>query len=55
MLFSNVFQEEAIRMAMDLLLNEFKIDKERLYATYFEGNESAGLQPDLETKEIWKK
>ena len=42
-------------MAMDLLLNEFKIDKNRLYATYFEGNPSSGLEPDLETMELWKK
>lgn len=42
-------------MAMDLLLDEFKIDKSRLYATYFEGSQSAGLDPDLDTKEIWKK
>jgi alanyl-tRNA synthetase len=42
-------------MAMELLLDVFKIDKNRLYATYFEGNPSSGLEPDLETKEIWKK
>ena len=41
-------------MALELLLDEFKIDKNRLYATYFEGNSSCGLEPDLETKEIWK-
>jgi alanyl-tRNA synthetase len=42
-------------MAMELLLDVFKIDKNRLYATYFEGNPSSGLEPDLETMEIWKK
>ena len=40
---------------MDLLLNEFKIDKNRLYATYFEGNPKSNLEPDLETMELWKK
>lgn len=40
---------------MELLLDEFKIDKSRLYATYFEGNPNANLDPDMETKEIWKK
>ena len=42
-------------MAMELLLDVFKIDKNRLYATYFEGNPSANLDPDLETKSIWLK
>jgi alanyl-tRNA synthetase len=42
-------------MAMELLVNEFKIDKSRLYATYFEGNPSSNLDPDEETRELWKK
>ena len=41
-------------MAMELILDEFKIDKNRLYSTYFEGNSSCGLEPDLETKKILK-
>ena len=53
--FADYFKVEAIQMAMDLLVNELKIDKSRLYATYFEGSEKAGLQPDVETQEIWKK
>lgn len=53
--FSNYFKVEAITMAMELLLDVFKLDKNRLYATYFEGNPSVGLEPDLETKELWKK
>ena len=40
-------------MAMELLLDEYKLDKARLYATYFEGNPKAGLEPDLEAKEFW--
>ncbi len=39
---------------MTLLLNEFKLDKSRLYATYFEGNPKFQLEPDLEAKELWK-
>lgn len=42
-------------MAMELLLDVFKIDKDRLYATYFEGNSNSGLDPDVDTREIWKK
>jgi len=53
--FANYFKTEAISMAMELLVEELKIDKSRLYATYFEGNPSCGLEPDLETKELWRK
>ena len=42
-------------MAMSLLVDEYKIDKSRLYATYFEGLPSAGLDPDIETRDLWKK
>jgi alanyl-tRNA synthetase len=41
-------------MAMELLLDEYKLDKDRLYATYFEGNPNCNLEPDLEAKEFWK-
>ncbi len=51
----NYFQAEAIQMAMELLVDEYKIDKSRLYATYFEGLPSAGLEPDIETRDLWKK
>jgi alanyl-tRNA synthetase len=30
------------------------IFKARLYVTYFEGDPSGGLEPDLEAKEYWK-
>lgn len=40
-------------MAMGLLLDVYKLDKNRLYATYFEGNPKLGLDPDLEAKELW--
>ncbi len=53
--FSNYFKEEAIAMAMELLLDVFKIDKNRLYATYFEGNPSSNLEPDTETQNLWRK
>ena len=47
-------QKEAIGMAMELLIEVYQLDKNRLYATYFEGNPKAGLDPDLEAKEYWK-
>lgn len=42
-------------MAMELLVDVFNIDKNRLYATYFEGNPAYNLEPDTETLEIWRK
>lgn len=40
-------------MALELLTKEFGISIERLYVTYFGGNSDAGLEPDLECKQIW--
>jgi alanyl-tRNA synthetase len=31
----------------------FGIDSERLYATYFGGDEKQGLAPDEEARQIW--
>ena len=31
----------------------YKIPAERLYLSYFGGEPSAGLEPDLEAKQIW--
>ncbi|KFO93414.1 Alanine--tRNA ligase, cytoplasmic, partial [Buceros rhinoceros silvestris] len=51
--FGDYFKELACKLALDLLTKEFGIPPERLYVTYFGGNEAAGLQPDLECKQIW--
>ncbi|XP_062477157.1 alanine--tRNA ligase, cytoplasmic isoform X1 [Pezoporus occidentalis] len=51
--FGDYFKELACKLALDLLTKEFGIPVERLYVTYFGGNEAAGLQPDLECKQIW--
>lgn len=53
--FADYFKEESIAWAWELLTEVYKLPKERLYVTYFEGDEKNGLQPDLESKEIWKK
>ena len=42
-------------MALDLLVNIYKLDINRLYFTYFGGDASLKLEPDLETKNIWIK
>ncbi|NXF93104.1 SYAC protein, partial [Eubucco bourcierii] len=52
--FGDYFKELACKLALDLLTKEFSIPADRLYVTYFGGNEAAGLQPDLECKQIWK-
>ena len=36
-----------------ILLQVLKIPADRLYVTYFGGEESAGLEPDLECKKMW--
>uniref|UniRef100_A0A7R9WFC1 Alanine--tRNA ligase n=1 Tax=Pseudictyota dubia TaxID=2749911 RepID=A0A7R9WFC1_9STRA len=51
--FGDYFKEEAIEMAFDLLVNVFRLEKERLYVTYFEGN--GDVEPDLEARDIWLK
>lgn len=53
--FGDYFKEEAIAMAWELLTEVYKLPADRLYATYFGGDESQGLQPDLEAKNIWLK
>ena len=53
--FGDYFKEQAIAMAWELLVDVFKLDPSRLYATYFEGSEKSNLQPDSETQQLWKK
>uniref|UniRef100_A0A9L0IYF1 Alanine--tRNA ligase n=1 Tax=Equus asinus TaxID=9793 RepID=A0A9L0IYF1_EQUAS len=52
--FGDYFKELACKMALELLTQEFGIPIERLYVTYFGGDEAAGLEPDLECKQIWQ-
>lgn len=40
-------------MALELLTQEFGISIDRLYVTYFGGSEEAGLEADLECKQLW--
>lgn len=51
--FGDYFKQLACKMALELLTQEFGIPIERLYVTYFGGNADAGLDPDLECKQIW--
>ena len=51
--FGDYFKKEAIAWAWELLTEVFKIDKERLYATVFEGYGPDGLSMDTEAREAW--
>lgn len=51
--FGDYFKEDAIKYAWDLLVNEFKLDPERLWFTVFEGDDEVG--PDNEARELWQK
>eukprot|EP00746_Dinoflagellata_sp_MGD_P000043 gnl/MRDRNA2_/MRDRNA2_100083_c0_seq1.p1 gnl/MRDRNA2_/MRDRNA2_100083_c0~~gnl/MRDRNA2_/MRDRNA2_100083_c0_seq1.p1 ORF type:complete len:1021 (-),score=292.26 gnl/MRDRNA2_/MRDRNA2_100083_c0_seq1:89-3064(-) len=54
--FGDYFKEEAIAWAWELLTEVFKIDPERLYATYYGGDKKQpDVEPDLEAKKIWLK
>jgi alanyl-tRNA synthetase len=53
--FGDYFKEEAIAWAWDFLTEILKIEKERLYVTIFEGDETEMLAPDNEAKKIWEK
>ena len=53
--FGDYFKEEAIAWAWELLVNVYKIDKNILYVTIFEGDENEGIPMDTEALELWKK
>ena len=52
--FGDYFKKEAIAWSWELLTEIYKLDKDRLYVTYFEGDEKEGLAKDTETYELWK-
>lgn len=51
--FGDYFKEEAIDMAWDLLTRVYGLDPERLYATYFAGNDQ--VAEDAEARDLWLK
>jgi len=52
--FGDYFKKEAIAWAWDLLTNLYGLDKSRLHATVFRGDESEGLAPDTDAAELWR-
>jgi alanyl-tRNA synthetase len=53
--FGDYFKTEAIDWAWELLTEVYKLDKDRLYATVFEGYEQDGVAMDQEAKDAWLK
>jgi alanyl-tRNA synthetase len=51
--FGDYFKKGAIEMAWECLTKVYGLNPDRLYVTYFEGDEKAGLEPDLEAKQLW--
>jgi len=53
--FGDYFKKEAIAWSWELLTEVYKLDKERLYVTIFEGDDKEGLPRDEESFNEWKK
>ncbi|CEF67938.1 Alanine--tRNA ligase, mitochondrial [Strongyloides ratti] len=51
--FGDYFKKEVCEWAWELLTKVYEIPPERLYVSYFGGNEEYGLEPDNECKNIW--
>jgi alanyl-tRNA synthetase len=52
--FGDYFKEEAIEWAWELLVDRWKMEPDRLYATVFEGDLEDGLPADDEALNLWK-
>lgn len=53
--FGDYFKEEAIAWSWELLTEVYKLDKNRLYVTVFEGDEKDSLPKDNDAYNYWKK
>jgi len=52
--FGDYFKEQAIKLAWQFLIDECKIEVDRLYVTVFEGDSSDCLDKDMDTYNFWK-
>ena len=53
--FGDYYKTDAINWAWELLTEVYKIRKENLYVTYFEGDKEDGLPVDDEARALWRK
>jgi alanyl-tRNA synthetase len=53
--FGDYFKAEAIEWAWDLLTNIWSLPKDRLHATYFQGDPAENLDPDHEARDLWRR
>ena len=53
--FGDYFKEEAIAWSWELLTSVYKLPKDRLYVTIFEGDDKEKLARDYEAYDFWKK
>lgn len=51
--FGDYFKKEAIDWAWELLTKVYNLPKDRLYVTYFRGDEKYNLPVDNEARELW--
>ncbi|KAK1267798.1 Alanine--tRNA ligase [Acorus gramineus] len=51
--FGDYFKREAISWAWELLTQVYKLPSERIYATYFGGDEKSGLAADEDARNMW--
>ncbi|XP_015792180.1 LOW QUALITY PROTEIN: alanine--tRNA ligase, cytoplasmic-like [Tetranychus urticae] len=51
--FGDYFKKEICKWAWELLTEEYGLEKDRLYVTYFGGAPQLGLDPDEECRSIW--
>ncbi len=51
--FGDYFKKEAIAWAWELLTEVYKLPKDRLYVSYFQGDAGDGLEADTETQNLW--
>ncbi|WP_158828362.1 alanine--tRNA ligase [Mucilaginibacter lacusdianchii] len=52
--FGDYFKKDAIAWSWELLTQVYKLPADRLYVTYFEGDEKEGLAKDQEAYGLWK-
>lgn len=52
--FGDYFKKEAISWAWELMVTQWGLPADKLWATVFQGSPQEGLEPDEEAAELWK-